>query len=213
MSKLKEAYDNFIQAVKVNRKETGKGAFTLTNGPAPVIPMGKLAGSTLVSHRNEILNYMPKDAIFAEVGTLYGDFAKTIIDMCNPSKLYCFDINFKRFNYDIHNDNVKSKKIELISGKSWVTLNKFPDNFFDVIYVDADHTYGAVRKDLSAALLKIKPNGYIICNDFTNWAVGAMEAYGVYKAACEFIKENDVQVTHLALQPYCYFDLAFKVNK
>lgn len=213
MSKLTEAYQLFKEAIKEHRKESNRGAFDLLNGPAPLIDPEKLKKSRIVSNRENIIEALDKDLIIAEIGTLHGDFANRIFEICSPKKLYCLDLNFKRFKFDLHDQRIDNEQIKLISGKSWVTLAKFPDNYFDVIYIDADHTYSAVRKDLNIAKDKIKNGGIIICNDFTNWAVGAMEAYGVYKATCEFINEHNVEVEYLSLQPYGYYDLSFRYFK
>lgn len=54
----------------------------------------------------------------------------------------------------------------------------FDDGFFDLVFIDGDHTYEAVQADLQAWWPKVKPQG-ILCGDDYGWAT-------VRKAVDEF---------------------------
>ena len=61
-------------------------------------------------------------------------------------------------------DQVKSGTVNVLRGSSQKILQRFPDQFFDFIYVDGSHYYHDIKKDLilSKRLVKI---GGIICGD------------------------------------------------
>jgi len=42
-----------------------------------------------------------------------------------------------------------------------------PDNYFDFIYIDGDHSYGGIRKDISNWLPKLSKGGYFCGHDYT----------------------------------------------
>ena len=67
---------------------------------------------------------------------------------------------------------------------SYNIVNNFPDNYFDVVYIDANHEYKAVKQDLNLCFPKIKPNGIISGHDYSKtWP-------GVVKAVNEFLEKN-----------------------
>ncbi|MBT3311606.1 MAG: hypothetical protein HN379_06400 [Desulfobacteraceae bacterium] len=47
--------------------------------------------------------------------------------------------------------------IILNRGKSEKVLNEFPDDYFDWVYIDDNHFYEYVSKDLEICFLKVKP--------------------------------------------------------
>jgi predicted O-methyltransferase YrrM len=47
---------------------------------------------------------------------------------------------------------------------------------FDVVFLDADHSLGAVREDTQVALDLVKPDGFVIWHDYANW--------GFFSGAC-----------------------------
>ena len=69
-------------------------------------------------------------------------------------------------------------RARLIREKSWLVADQFEDGSCDLVYIDGDHTYEGVVKDLAAWYPKVKKGG-IICGDDIGWA-------GVKKAVDEF---------------------------
>jgi cephalosporin hydroxylase len=49
---------------------------------------------------------------------------------------------------------------------SYNISEEFEDNSIDFIYIDADHTYESVNRDLKLYLPKLKPNGWIGGHDY-----------------------------------------------
>lgn len=67
---------------------------------------------------------------------------------------------------------------ELRIGNSYEELAKFPDDFFDVIFIDACHDYDFVSKDIAVSKRKIKKGGVICGHDYTEEYPGVVQAVG-----------------------------------
>lgn len=83
----------------------------------------------------------------------------------NRQKMKEANINDKMYKIFIH--NIKSsgyKNISFLRMKSEQALKLFSDKSFDLIYIDGDHSYKQIKKDIILAKKKIKKNG-IICGD------------------------------------------------
>ena len=83
----------------------------------------------------------------------------------NRQKMKEANINDKMYKIFIH--NIKSsgyKNISFLRMKSEQAFKLFSDKSFDLIYIDGDHSYEAVKKDIIFAKNKIKKDG-IICGD------------------------------------------------
>jgi hypothetical protein len=59
-------------------------------------------------------------------------------------------------------------KGEILVFKNFSTeiADLFPDNYFDLVYIDACHTYEAVTQDINISIPKIKSNGFIAGHDY-----------------------------------------------
>jgi hypothetical protein len=89
---------------------------------------------------------------------------------------------------------IKENKVVIHRDYSDVVAKTFPDQYFDWVYIDANHTYEAVYADLHAYFPKIKDDGFIIGHDFTNHRVAQSCHFGVVEAVAQFCKETG---THL----------------
>jgi predicted O-methyltransferase YrrM len=64
----------------------------------------------------------------------------------------------------------------------------FPNGFFDWVYIDGDHSYEAVRQDLSDWSPKVKSGGLVVGDDL-NWK-DESGAQSVRRAVEEFTKSR-----------------------
>ncbi|WP_181306859.1 class I SAM-dependent methyltransferase [Rufibacter sp. XAAS-G3-1] len=186
-----------------------------------------LANCVVLPDRYAILNKLPSNAIVAEIGVLAGDFSEFIIRETNPSQLVLIDTfniddwsgnEYKRFyaknHFDFVNQRFKNDidggKVVLKRGFSWKMLKEFPDNYFDWIYLDADHKYPGVSKDLSEAIRVVKSSGYIVLNDYIFYSHQEAFPYGVIHAVNEVCVNHDYEIIYLALHPQMYCDVVIR---
>jgi len=89
-------------------------------------------------------------------------------------------------------------------------LASFPDEHFDWIYVDGDHSYDGVTRDIRVARTKVKQGGLLIFNDFTLWSPVECIDYGVPHAVCELSAQHGFEFVYSALHPHLYNDVALR---
>ncbi len=66
----------------------------------------------------------------------------------------------------------------IIAGHTPESLSVLRDNFFDVIFIDGDHSYDGVRDDFYAALPKCRVGGLIVFHDYSDETLGWVKVKG-----------------------------------
>lgn len=178
--------------------------------PAPLLPQDLIENCSLLCHRFKLLERLPKGGVCAEIGTDRSDFAKRILETCKPEKLYLFEIDISRIHRPNIDTAVQKGQCEVIEGDSKETLANFSSSFFDWIYIDGDHYYDGVKKDIELAAEKLKPGGMIVLNDYAAWSPVGMTHCGVARAVNEFCIENKYEVIFFAFQTMMYNDVAIR---
>ena len=174
--------------------------------PAPQIPQAQLDGCQLLCNRHEMLRRLPPGGIIAEIGTHRGDFARIMLDTIAPARLHLADITFSLCRADVLAD----PRVERHEGTSLAFLNSRADASFDMIYVDADHGYDAVRADAAAAAPKVKPGGFLVFNDFARIIRPGFGVLGVHQAVCEFAVASGWPVAFFCLEGEALYDIALR---
>ncbi len=174
--------------------------------PAPAIPQAQLDGCKLLTGRAEMLHRLPKGGEIAEIGTFRGDFARAMLDIMAPRKLHLADITFSLCRADVLAD----PRVEKHEGLSVPFLQSRPDASLDMIYVDADHDYEAVRADAAAAAPKVKPGGFLVFNDFARIIRPGFGVLGVHQAVCEFAVASGWPVAYFCLEGEALYDIALR---
>lgn len=171
-----------------------------------------LQNCLVLPDRNSLLRHMPKRAACAEVGVLIGDFSELILRCTDASELHLIDIQpmaieaaRRRFNGD--------NGIRFHLGDSSQVLKGFPQRSLDWIYLDGDHSYPAVKRDLEAARQVVKRDGLIALNDYTFFGPSDFQKYGVMEALHEFCLEYDFEWVFLALQGRGYHDVVIRPTR
>jgi hypothetical protein len=172
------------------------------------------------SRRAFLIEMLPKNSIGAEVGVHKGDFSAQLLQWVNPKELHLIDPwkheesgAYKeawyggkaqggqaemddryqsvcaRFGRDIRRGRVRIHR-----GYSTDILNKFPDEYFDWIYIDGNHLYEFVKQDLALSFKKTRPSGYITGDDYTS---GGWWQGGVKRAVDEFVREKPIKLVEI----------------
>ncbi len=175
---------------------------------APKLPQQVLGDCQLLADRQALLERLPRQAICAELGTQEGRFARAILRTARPREFHIVDIDLSRL--ELHEALAADPAVTLHEMDSSSCLERFPDRYFDWIYIDADHGYQAVRRDGETALRKIKADGLLIFNDYIFWSHEEMIPYGVVSVVNELCIEHDLAWVYFALHGSMYCDVALR---
>ena len=174
------------------------------------LPQKYLANCILVSDRAELLRRLPRQGVVAEIGTQRGDFAKQILEICEPRELHVFDLSFRDFDRAFFDAAISQRQVILHEGDSSTEMTKLPDGAFDWIYIDGDHTFEGVLRDIREAKRLIKPNGFLVFNDYTNYSPLEQMQYGVMRAVNDLCIDGDFEIVIFALSALGYHDVALR---
>jgi len=163
-----------------------------------------------------------ENGVFVEIGTHTGDFADFILGNSTNSILYCIDpylsyndyddtLNFitgnHTFNETKHRLESKyGERVKFIRKLSIDAVNDIPQEI-DFLYIDGNHRYSYVLKDLELFYPLVKPNCYVVGDDAVDvddsrrnengdllmqWSADSYGHYGVIKAFREFCERNHI---------------------
>lgn len=152
---------------------------------------------------------MPRNGAVAEIGVDLGDFSEKILALNRPRELHLIDPwtvesgeyrqrevalesarkldSVARFAFvrERFSSDIAGGSVILHRANSEVAGAEFPDEFFDWVYIDGNHSYEFVRQDLELYFRKLKPGGYIVCDDYHHagfWNDGVTRAVDEFMA-------------------------------
>ena len=153
--------------------------------------------------------HLPQGCRIAEVGVFKGDFSRHLFDTCHPAELHLIDLDLRSHRIaERFQPEIAAGRIILHEGDSSAVVRQFSEGYFDAIYVDGDHSYDGVRRDIDAAAARIAERGVLIFNDYTYWSPCECMRYGVMQAVNEFCLNTNWEVAYFALDGYMYCDIA-----
>src|SRR2546422_8687280 len=117
----------------------------------------------VVTTRFELLTLLPSNGIVAEVGVGEGDYSEKILRLSSPKRLHLIDAwSSERFGEDKlkqvqsrFSAEIECGQVVINRGVSWDELEKFPDAYFDWVYLDTSHKYEDSTKELEISRLKV----------------------------------------------------------
>jgi SAM-dependent methyltransferase len=174
---------------------------------APWLDSRLLGRAKLLGHRNEIFDNVPKKLRIAEVGILKGDFSRIIFEKAHPCELHLIDNDLSQFDPGFLLSEIDNRVFIHNGDSSNVLEEVFSDSYFDIVYIDADHTFIGVSKDIKAAKRKVKPGGLLAFNDYMNWSPLEAREYGVMRAVNELIVAENWHVAFFAFHDLGYHDI------
>lgn len=178
--------------------------------PAVGLRQEHLGRCRVLPDRLTLIEQLPKGGVVAELGTLHGEFAREILRTVDPTELHLVDHELQPRARELATDPTFNGRVHVHAGDSVQTLETFADGYFDWIYIDAQHTYEGVRRDIAAAVRKVKADGLLVFNDYTPWSYVEMQPYGVVAAVNELCVEQAWEIVYLALPPHLYCDVAVR---
>lgn len=168
--------------------------------------------------RDKMLEIVSTGGTYAEVGVFEGIFSNRIWSILQPKNLILIDLfegvswsgnadgnNVTHVNLnDVYNRLIEQSKILPLSihkGDSSSILSTFPDNMFDMIYLDGDHSYQGCKKDLDVCFHKCKPYGWIMGHDYETNLEKTKNIWpsGVKEAVSEFCIQKKQRITAKAM--------------
>lgn len=167
--------------------------------------------------RSFLFDLLPTGGVCAEIGVHRGFFAQKILQHNRPLRLHLID----PWQYDAgagdmlwggrwgrsqrHMDkrfaevkqrfapHLEQQQVKIHRNYSQNAAHLFPDDYFDWVYIDADHRYTAVHRDLDLFATKVKPGGYLVGDDYNGIYTGYWRD-GVRRAVAEMAARPDMSL-------------------
>jgi hypothetical protein len=196
------------------------------------LPAELVESACLLASRDRILPLLPRGGAVVEVGVALGDFSRRLIGACAPAQFtaidtfrlhelpsfwgqppahYFGDATHLAWYREKFAAEIQSGRMRVLEGDSAAEMEKLDDASIDVFYIDADHNYDAVQRDLAVAGRKIRPDGWLIVNDYILVdGLGATAPYGVIYATNEFMLNHGWAMQYFALQTNMYCDVVLR---
>jgi predicted O-methyltransferase YrrM len=119
----------------------------------------------------------------AEVGVRDGRTTFHLLEHCPELTIYAIDMSIKEF-YNKEVANRYKNRLIPIEATSELAADQIADNSLDLVFIDANHSYDYVKKDIIKYTPKLKENGLLTGHD--------IDYPGVNQAVNEMIKQYDV---------------------
>jgi hypothetical protein len=146
--------------------------------------------------RDEMFENFPKGGDIVEVGVRAGENAQRMLRILEPTSMVWVDPWGASVLAKCPKAYERAMKIadadpriEVYHMMSPAVTGHFEDGQFDLVYIDGDHSYLAVLRDLFGWYPKIKTGGWLIGHDYFN-----SPKIEVKRAADEFCKRHDLDI-------------------
>jgi len=163
-----------------------------------------------ISTRLDLLSLVDKQCKMVELGVFRGEFAKDIIQIIRPSELFLVDIwdgemgsgnkdgdnyvkitDMKSIYLNLIHQTKPYNNIHVVRSDTVSFLRSCEENYFDAIYVDADHSEQAVYNDMIESFRVIRPGGYLMGHDYHHQIKIAVDKFCVdYKQKVVYVTDD-----------------------
>lgn len=152
---------------------------------------------------DSLVQSVPDNGIFVECGAWLGKSSAYLCDLAK-SRINIYIVDHWRGSaneldsthklatiqdiYPIFLENMGSRKFTPLRMSSLKASETFDDNSCDVVYIDMEHSYDAVKQDISYWLPKVKDGGTLAGHDY-DWP-------GVKEAVLEMLGDEKNIITY-----------------
>lgn len=172
----------------------------------------------VVVDRSTLLGLLPANAIVAELGVDHGDFSEKILSIAKPQKLHLVDVwgseryhdGLSKLVNEKFSKEIAANQVVINRGYSTDEMAKFPDNYFDWVYIDTDHTYSTTAAELAISAKKVKKGGIIAGHDYVTGSIDRVTRYGVVEAVHEFCVKNNWEMVYITHETHRYLSFAIR---
>jgi len=137
-----------------------------------------------------LISKTPENGTFVEIGAWLGKSSSYLVDNSGNRKIIIVDswkgspneiggshkLATQTDIYEIFKQNMGDRKYESIRGLSNEVANQFEDESLDTVFIDATHTYEAVKEDIRMWLPKVKKGGILAGDDYVDGWIGVIKA-------------------------------------
>lgn len=197
----------------------------------PEVNSGSFDNARLFHDRKDMIRKLgiPRQGVICELGVANGDFSEFLFNALDPATFVAADLFEMHHNpviwgipqnvlfHDMtHHDYYRSRfsheshRLQVIRGLSHEVMEGLPDQSMDMIYIDAGHSYVSVKQDIDVCIRKVKPDGFLIFNDYVLYDPFTNDEYGVVPAVNELLAGGEWDVAGFALQRHMFCDIAIK---
>jgi SAM-dependent methyltransferase len=173
---------------------------------APALPQELLNEARLLADRTVLLEHVPKGGAICELGALRGAFSRLLLDRTEPAELHLVDITFAACDPEV----LRHPAVRAHEMLTTQFLAAARPSSFDLVYVDADHSYRAVVEDIRLAAPLVKPGGLLAFNDFARIVRPGLGQFGVHQAVCEFMVAERWPMAFFAMNGEALYDVALR---
>lgn len=158
----------------------------------------------IINYRADLVRIIDTKKPVAELGVAEGLFSRDMLKNWGIPKLYSVDawmtINQPGdggFAQEWHDKNYENavkllsefgERSVILRGLTHKMVSFVSDNSLGLLYIDADHSYNGVMRDLNAWYNKVSPGGVIAGHDFGD------PSYGVKRAFTDFANNVGAEI-------------------
>ena len=78
--------------------------------------------------------------------------------------------------FSMFKENMGNRKFKFYKGRAEKLVKMFDNEYFDTIFIDMDHSYESVKRDIELWLPKVKKGGLLAGDDYRATVPGVIEA-------------------------------------
>jgi hypothetical protein len=158
----------------------------------------------------QLINEMGLKGNAIEIGVFQGDFADILIKSTAFRHFYLLDAWKNLPNYDdrantsdqqhesryqfVQNRFAAHENVEIVRGLSNELHDEFPNEYFDFIYIDANHSFQGCSSDLQDWWPKLKVGGLFAGHDYVDGRFPEGN-FGVKSAVDQFREINNISAS------------------